>query len=194
MSSTIEEYKNEWLQFIEFIRRKYGNNASDIIRRDYNSSYNQSVAGYYSVKYPNQTINPKAKLNQLLKDNNFIRLFNLNSPVEVSKFTEIYNDTDYLMNSLNNKDDKLYIKCNPVDDNGVSIDATNNMYGPSLNSMNSMLGEINNIFSPSTLYNNVGLQVFISIIFVGVIYGIGNYMFVVYPSNYVRRHSDVLIK
>lgn len=194
MSSTIEEYKNEWLQFIEFIRRKYGNNASDIIRRDYNSSYNQSVAGYYSVKYSNQNINPKAKLNQLLKDNNFIRLFNLNSPVEVSKFTEIYNDTDYLMNSLNNKDDKLYIKCNPVDDNGVSIDATNNMYGPSLNSMNSMLGEINNIFSPPTLYNNVGLQVFISIIFVGVIYGIGNYMFVVYPSNYVRRHSERLIK
>lgn len=189
MSTTIEEYKNEWLQFIEFIRRKYGNNASDIIRRDYNSSYNQSVAGYYSDKYQNQNINSKAKLNQLLKDNNFIRLFNLNSPVEVSKFTEIYNDTDYLMNSLNNNDDKLYIKCNPVDDNGVSIDATNNMYGPSLNSMNSMLGEINNIFSPSMLYTNVGLQVFISIIFVGVIYGIGNYMFVVYPSNYVRRHS-----
>ena len=58
MSTTIEEYKNEWLQFIEFIRRKYGNNASDIIRRDYNSSYNQSVAGYYSVKYKN--INSKA--------------------------------------------------------------------------------------------------------------------------------------
>ena len=94
------------------------------------------------------------------------------------------------MNSLNNNDDKLYIKCNPVDDNGVSIDATNNMYGPSLNSMNSMLGEINNIFSPSMLYTNVGLQVFISIIFVGVIYGIGNYMFVVYPSNYVRRHRS----
>jgi len=190
MSSTIEEYKNEWLQFIEFIRRKYGNNASDIIRGHYNATSNQSVAGYYSVKYPTQNINSKAKLNQLLKDNNFIQLFNLNSPVEVSKFTEIYNDTDYLMNSLNNKDDKLYIKCNPVDDNGVSIDATNNMYGPSLNSMNSMLGEINNIFSPSMLYTNVGLQVFISIIFVGVIYGIGNYMFVVYPSNYVKRHRS----
>ena len=187
MTTTNEEYKNEWLQFIEFIRRKYGNNASDIIRRDYNSSYNQSVAGYYSVKYKN--INSKATLNQLLKDNNFIRLFNLNSPVEVSKFTEIYNDTDYLMNSLNNKEDNLYIKCNPVDDNGVSIEASNNMYGPSLNSMNSMLGEINNIFSPSMLYTSVGLQVFISIVFVGVIYGIGNFMFVVYPTSYVSKHT-----
>lgn len=189
MTTTNEENKNEWLQFIEFIRRKYGNNASDIIRRDYNSSANQSVAGYYSVKYSDKGINSKAKLNQLLKDNNFIQLFNLNHPVEVTKFTEIYNDTDYLMNSLNNKEDNLYIKCNPVDDNGVSIEASNNTYGPSLNSMNSMLGEINNIFSPSMLYNSVGLQVFISIVFVGVIYGIGNFMFVVYPNNYVKKHN-----
>ena len=189
MTTTNEEYKNEWLQFIEFIRRKYGTNASDIIRRDYNSSYNQSVAGYYSAKYPDKSINSTAKLNQLLKNDKFIGLFNLDNPVEVSKFTEIYNDTDYLMNSLNNKEDNLYIKCNPVDDNGVSIEASNNMYGPSLNSINSMLGEINNVFSPSMLYNSVGLQVFISIIFVGVIYGIGNFMFVVYPTNYVKKHN-----
>ena len=189
MTTTNEEYKNEWLQFIEFIRRKYGTNASDIIRRDYNSSANQSVADYYSAKYREKGINSKAKLNQLLKDNKFIQIFNLDHPVEVSKFTEIYNDTDYLMNSLNNKEDNLYIKCNPVDDNGVSIEASNNTYGPSLNSINSMLGEINNVFSPSMLYNSVGLQVFISIIFVGVIYGIGNFMFVVYPNNYVKKHN-----
>ena len=189
MSSTIEEYKNEWLQFIEFIRRKYGNNASDIIRRDYDARANQSVAGYYSAKYPEKDINRTAKLNQLLKNDKFIGLFNLNHPVEVSKFTEIYNDTDYLMNSLNNKEDNLYIKCNPVDDNGVSIEASNNTYGPSLNSINSMLGEINNIFSPSMLYTSVGLQVFISIVFVGVIYGIGNFMFVVYPTSYVSKHT-----
>ena len=93
------------------------------------------------------------------------------------------------MNSLNNKEDNLYIKCNPVDDNGVSIEASNNTYGPSLNSINSMLGEINNIFSPSMLYTSVGLQVFISIVFVGVIYGIGNFMFVVYPTSYVSKHT-----
>ena len=189
MTTTNEEYKNEWLQFIEFIRRKYGTNASDIIRSHYNISSNKSVADYYSAKYPDKGISSTAKLNQLLKNDKFIRLFDLDNPVEVSKFTEIYNDTDYLMNSLNNKEDNLYIKCNPVDDNGVSIEASNNMYGPSLNSINSMLGEINNVFSPSMLYNSVGLQVFISIVFVGVIYGIGNFMFVVYPNNYVKKHT-----
>lgn len=191
MSINNEEYKNEWLQFIEFIRRKYGTNASDIIRNHYNLSSNKSVAQYYSSKYPNQNINSRAKLNQLLKDTKFIQPFDLNNPEEVSKFTEIYNNTDYLMSSLNNKEDNLYIKCNPVDDNGVSIDASNNMYAPSLNSMNYMLGDINNVFSPSSLYNNIGIQVFISIIFVGVIYSIGNFMFVVYPSNYIKKRTNV---
>ena len=120
----------------------------------------------------------------------FINLFKLNEPIEISKFTEIYNDTDYLMKSLNNKKDNLYIKCNPVDDNGFSIEGSNNTYGPSLNSLNSMLTEGSSFFSPTTLYNNVGLQVFISIIFVGVIYGIGNFIFVIYPSNYAKRGRE----
>jgi hypothetical protein len=91
------------------------------------------------------------------------------------------------MRSLNNKDDNLYIKCNPVDDNGMSIESSNNMYGPNLNSLNSMLTEGSSFFSPTTLYNNIGLQAFISILFVGLIYGIGNFIFVVYPSRYTKR-------
>lgn len=189
MSGTNEEYKNEWLQFMEFIKRKYGNNSSEYIRtNDYNNRSSKSVAQYYSSTYP--SINPNAKLNQLLQDTKFLELLQLNQPEEVSKFTEIYNDTDHLMKSLNSKKDNLYIKCNPVDDNGVSIEASNNMYGPNLNSLNSMLTEGSNLFSPSTLYNNIGLQVFISIIFVGVVYSIGNFIFVVYPSTYTKRRGS----
>ena len=163
MSTSNDEYKDEWLQFIEFIKRKYGNNSSDYIRtNDYNNRSNKSVAQYYSIKYSSANINPNDKLKHLLKDTKFINLFKLNEPIEISKFTEIYNDTDYLMKSLNNKKDNLYIKCNPVDDNGFSIEGSNNTYGPSLNSLNSMLTEGSSFFSPTTLYNNVGLQVFIS--------------------------------
>lgn len=191
VNNEAEEIKNEWLQFLEFIKRKYGNNSSEHIRiNDYNNSSNTSVAEYYSIKYPAVNINPDAKLNQLLKERKFLELLKLNNPVEVSKFTEIYNDTDYLMKSLNNKKDNLYIKCNPVDDNGVSIEASNNMYGPNLNSLNSMLTEGSNIFSPASLYNNIGLQVFISILFVGVIYSVGNFIFVVYPSSYTKRRGS----
>jgi len=187
MSTTTEEKKNEWLQFMEFIKRKYGTNSSEYIRvNHYNNRSDKSVAQFYNSIYP--TINPNAKLNELLKkDSKFLELLKLDEPEEVSKFTEIYSDTDYLMRSLNNKDDNLYIKCNPVDDNGMSIESSNNMYGPNLNSLNSILTEGSTFFSPTTLYNNIGLQAFISILFVGLIYGIGNFIFVVYPSKYTKR-------
>ena len=188
MSTTDEEYKNEWLQFIEFIKRKYGNNTSDYIRQnDYNNRSNLSVAQYYSAKYGITDITPDTKLNQLLQNTKFIELLKLNDPVEISKFTEIYNDTDYLINSLNNKKDNLYIKCNPVDDNGISIESSNNTYGPNLNSLNSIFAESSDFFSPATLYTNVGLQVGISLLFVGLIYGIGNFIFVIVPSIYSNR-------
>jgi hypothetical protein len=192
MSTNDEEKKNEWLQFMEFIKRKYGNNSSEYIRiNHYNKRANNSVsvAQYYSSQVPSANINPNTKLDQLLKNTKFLELLTLNQPEEVSKFTEIYNDTDYLMKTLNSKDDNLYIKCNPVDDTGMSIESSNNMYGPNLNSLNSMLTEGSTLFSPSTLYNNIGLQVFISILFVGVIYSIGNFMFVVYPSRYSRSRT-----
>ena len=188
MSNTYDIYNNEWLQFLEFIKRKYGNNSSQYIRNnDYNSRGVMSVAQYYSSKYGITTINPDTKLDKLLQNPTFIGLLKLNDPVEISKFTEIYNDTDYLMNSLSNKKDNLYIKCNPVDDNGISIESSNNTYGPNLNSLNSMLTEGSEVFSPTTLYNNIGLQVAISILFVGLIYGIGNFIFVIYPSSYTKR-------
>jgi hypothetical protein len=188
MSTSNDAYKDEWLQFLEFIKRKYGNNSSDYIRNiDYNNRSTKSVAQYYKAKYSISDITSTTKLDQLLKNANFIELLNLNDPVEISKFTEIYNDTDYLMKSLNDKKDNLYIKCNPVDDNGFSIEGSNNTYGPNLNSLNSMLTEGSSFLSPATLYNNIGLQVFISIIFVGVIYSIGNFMFVVYPGSYNKR-------
>ena len=176
------------MQFIEFIKRKYGNNTSDYIRQnDYNNRSNLSVAQYYSAKYGITDITPDTKLNQLLQNTKFIELLKLNDPVEISKFTEIYNDTDYLINSLNNKKDNLYIKCNPVDDNGISIESSNNTYGPNLNSLNSIFAEGSDFFSPATLYTNVGLQVGISLLFVGLIYGIGNFIFVIVPSIYSNR-------
>jgi hypothetical protein len=191
MSVTNEEYKNEWMQFMEFIKRKYGNNSSEFIRiNHYNNRANKSVAQYYSPQIPSANISADTKLEQLLRNTKFLELLKLDQPEEVSKFTEIYNDTDHLMKSLNSKKDNLYIKCNPVDDNGVSIEASNNMYGPNLNSLNSMLTEGSSLFSPTTLYNNIGLQVFISIIFVGVIYSVGNFIFVVYPSTYTKRRGS----
>jgi len=177
---TPDEKKDEWLQFMEFIKRKYGSNSSEYIRiNDYNNRSDSSVAVYYSNKNPDLNIPTDTALNVLLKNETFIKMLDLDNPIEISKFTEIYNDTDYLMRSLNTKDDNLYIQCNPVDDNGVLENTTNNNSG---SGVSSVLTEGADFFSPAKLYNNVGLQVFLSLLLVGVTYAIGKLVFVVYPG------------
>jgi len=182
MVQTTEEIKNEkeWLKFLELITRKYGKNYSNMIRdRHYNNSNGKGVAEYFG-NTKNTT------LVELFKDKQFLNRLS-SSKEDIQKFTEIYNDTDYLMRSLNTKEDNLYIKCNPVDDNGTIIEISNNV---AKNNTNSMLDEIGTIFNPDMLYNNIGLQTFMAIAFLGLVYGIGNYMFVVYPNKTISKRLD----
>ena len=178
---------NEWLQFIEFVKRKYGYSSSEQIRINYyndvNRDPNKSVAQYYRDKaiIP-QTVNENAKLKELLESPQFTAALGLNEPETIPKFTEIYNDTDYLMKSLNAKQDNIYIKCNPVDDNHVPLTDSNNMNGPSLDSINAILTEGADSFSPEGLYSNVGLQIFLCVLLMGLIYGIGYLIFKYFPQ------------
>lgn len=193
MTTDIETNNNEWLQFLEFVRRKYGENSSEYIRiNHYANKNNRSVAQYYNSLYGNiiPSTASDVRLKELLKDDKFISLLNLDDPLQVTKFTEIYNDTDYLMKSLNTKQENVYIKCNPVDDNGVSVEGSNNMYGPNLSSLNSMLTDGGQSFSPATLFNNVGLQVFIAIIFVAASYGVGYLLFAKIPNYMIERKKN----
>ena len=119
----------------------------------------------------------------MFKDSEFLKLLG-SSKEDIQQFTEIYNDTDYLMKSLNTKEDNVYIKCNPVDDNGTVIETSNNTL-PS--NTNAMLNDLGNIFKPDMMYNNIGLQTFMAIVFLGLVYGIGNYMFIVYPNNTISK-------
>lgn len=193
MSSTSEEKENEWLQFMEFVKRKYGNNSSEFIRiNEYNRRDSRSVAEHYSHHH-DRTIATNAKLKDLLENTTFIALLNLDEPEQVSKFTEIYNETDYLMKSLNTKKDNIYIKCNPVDDNGVSVEGPDNMYTQRLNTIDAVLTEGAQSFSPNELYSNVGLQIFLCLLFMGIIYGIGYTIFNIIPSKIIdfkRKGGD----
>jgi len=169
---TPDEKNNEWLQFIEFIKRKYGYNSSEYIRiNHYNNRSNNSVAEYYNSQYPSLAITD-IPLNKLLKNENFKEILQLDNPGEISKFTEIYNDTDYLMRSLNAIDDNLYIQCNPVkvDNNGVIEDTTNSN---SASTVASIITEGADFFSPDKLYSNVTLTVFLSLLLVYIIYAVG---------------------
>lgn len=199
--ATTNKNEDEWLQFMEFIRRKYGNNSSDFIRiNDYNSRSSKSVAEYYKQKYPTPTadININDNLEKLLKNASFIGLFNLNDPVEIPRFTEIYSETDSLMQKLrlnNSPQDDLYIRCNPTDDtegNGFLNESTTASNGAASNGAASN-GAATSITTPeislANISNNVGFNVLISVLILAVVFFIG-FIFTNYlPTNTINRLS-----
>jgi hypothetical protein len=176
---TPDEKNNEWLQFIEFIKRKYGYNSSEYIRiNDYNNRSNNSVAEYYNSKTSALNITTDIPLKDLLKNEDFKEMLQLDRDGEISKFTEIYNHTDYLMRSLNTIDDNLYIQCNPVkvDNSGVIEETTNSN---SASTVASIITEGADFFSPEKLFRNVGLQVFLGVVLFAVILFVGNFLFTI---------------
>jgi hypothetical protein len=129
---TPDEIKNEWLQFLEFIKRKYGYNSSEYIRinhynnRHYNNGTEKSVAQYYLDNNPTLNISGTENLKDLLKKPSFINLLDLDNPINISKFTEIYNDTDHLMTTLSDVSNDIYIQCDPVIEPGASETTSSN--------------------------------------------------------------------
>lgn len=184
MSSEIKE--KEWLQFLEVIKRKYGYNIYNLFKRyHYARRGNDSVAGYLKKKLPTSTITSNTSIKSILENEDFMQLiFGSGPDADIKKFTEVYSETDWLMKSINKEDEDIYIKCNPVDDNGNVIDSKNNNLGES---PNSMLEELSNTFKPELLYKNVGLQAAMAIGFLAIIYSIGNYLFVHYPRSVIAK-------
>ena len=185
-NASLEERKNkkEWLQLLEFIKRIYGEEKAEFVRtNDYLKRNNKSVSEYYNISSQN------VSLSQLLKNQDFITKVLSSSETEqdLTEFTKIYNETNTLMKSLDGSQDNIYIKCNPLDDNGNVIEASNNSIGTNLSSLNSMFNEVENSLGPNFLYNNIGLQTFISVLFFIIIYYMGKYIFIDYPKNMIAK-------
>jgi hypothetical protein len=184
----IEEAKNkQWLQLLEFIKRIYGEEKAELIRtNDYLKRNNKSVAEYYNI---DNVSSQNISLSQLLRNQDFIRkvLSSSGTEEELTQFTKIYNETNTLMKSLDGSQDNIYIKCNPVDDNGNVIEASNNNVGTNLSSLNSMLNELGSGLSPMFLYSSVGLQTFISVLLFIIIYYTGKYIFIDSPNKMIAK-------
>ena len=174
----------EWLQLIEFIRRIYGEDKAEFIRtNNYQKRNNKSVADYYNVGGQNST------LSNLLQKQAFLNKVISASETKdtLAEYTQIYNETNTLMKSLDGSQDNIYIKCNPIDDNGNVIEASNNSIGSNISSLNSIFDEVGNSIGPNLLYNNIGLQTLISVLFFIIIYYIGKYIFIDYPRNMIAK-------
>jgi hypothetical protein len=188
--TSVEQVNNkEWLRFLEFVKRKYGEDNADFIRKnDYLKRENpsQSISQYYRSKIPSIGTQD-LPLSELLKNPVFLTSVLGSNDSDIAEFTDIYNETNTLMKQLNSTEDNIYIKCNPVDDNGNVIDETNNSIGTNISSLNAMFGELGSGFSPMFLYSSIGMQTFISLIIFLVIYFIGKYIFIDYPKDVISR-------
>ena len=174
----------EWLQLLEFIKRIYGEDKAEFIRtNDYEKRNNKSVADYYNIN------SQDASLADLLKKQVFLNkvLSSAETKENIEQYTQIYNETNTLMKSLDGSQDNIYIKCNPLDDNGNVIEASNNSIGTNISSLNSIFDELGNSFGPNFLYNNLGLQTFISVLFFIIVYYIGKYIFIDYPKSMIAK-------
>jgi hypothetical protein len=174
----------EWLQLIEFIRRIYGEDKAEFIRtNNYQKRNNKSVADYYNVGGQNST------LSNLLQKQAFLNKVISASETKdtLAEYTQIYNETNTLMKSLDGSQDNIYIKCNPIDDNGNVIEASNNSIGSNISSLNSIFDEVGNSIGPNLLYNNIGLQTLISVLFFIIIYYIGKSIFIDYPRSMIAK-------
>ena len=185
MSDAEEKKKiKEWLQLIEFIRRIYGEDKAEFIRtNNYQKRNNKSVAEYYNVAGQNHT------LSNLLQKQDFLNKVISASETKdtITEYTQIYNETNALMKSLDGSQDNIYIKCNPIDDNGNVIEASNNSIGSNISSLNSIFDEVGNSIGPNLLYNNIGLQTLISVLFFIIIYYIGKTIFIDYPRSMIAK-------
>jgi hypothetical protein len=184
---TPDEIKNEWLQFLEFIKRKYGYNSSEYIRiNHYNERQGKSVAKYYLDNNPTLNISGTEDLTTLLKKSSFINLLDLNNPINISKFTEIYNDTNHLMTTLSDVSNDIYIQCDPVIELGASETTSSN--GTNSTGQSTLI-ELSNALTAEKLFKHPAFQFFLPILICLALFIIAKLITYTFPDMFIKNSS-----
>ena len=77
------------------------------------------------------------------------------------------------------EDDDIYIDCSPVNEIGEVVESSGNLIPPGLNLPT---------FSGELLNNNIGFQSMLGIVLLGVIYGVGDYVFNIFPNKIINTN------
>jgi hypothetical protein len=189
IARTTDEITNEWLQFLEFIKRKYGYNSSEYIRiNHYNERQGKSVAKYYLDKNPSlsTTIRDDEELTTLLKKSSFINLLDLDNPINISKFTEIYNDTNHLMTTLSDVSNDIYIQCDPVIELGASETTSSN--GTNSTGQSTLI-ELSNALTAEKLFQHPAFQFFFPILICLALFIIFKLITYTFPDMFIKNSS-----
>jgi hypothetical protein len=181
---------NEWLEFISFAERALGQSDPVLLsikQKNITNNGTKSVAAYYKDELgARATFSRDLSLKQLLKNPNFTSEVLGKTLADVKTWTEIYNNADWTIKTYNNPQDNIYIKCNPVDENNIPIDMQNNSITSDTYSAD-VLKEANGLLAPDKIFQNIGLQIFIGVIFLAFAYLIGNVIFIKYPKTVIEK-------
>lgn len=191
-TSTRTLNNNEWLEFISFAERALGQSDPILLRikqTNITNNGSKSIAAYYKDELKARaTFSRDLSLKQLLKNPNFTSEVLGKTKEDIETWTKIYNNADWTIRTYNNPQDNIYIKCNPLDEKNIPIDMQNNLITPENNSED-VLREANGLLAPDKIFDNIGLQIFIGIIFLAVAYLIGTLIFIKYPKNVIDKNQ-----
>ena len=191
-TSTITANKNEWLEFISFAERALGSSDPILLsikQKNITNNGTMSIADYYKRELGGRaTFTRDLSLKQLLKNSNFTSEVLGKTKEDIETWTNIYNNADWTIRTYSNPQDNIYIKCNPVDENNIPIELSNNLITPENNSED-VLREANSLLAPDKIFDNIGLQIFIGVIFLAVAYLIGSFIFIKYPKNVIEKEQ-----
>jgi hypothetical protein len=189
-STTREKNNKEWLEFISFSERALG--ISDPILLDIKQSYinnngTDSVAEFYKSKLgADATFSRNLSFNNLIKNENFTLKVLGKTLASIKTWTETYNNADWSIRTYNAQQDNIYIKCKPVDDDGLPPELSFNKINPEADSIK-VLRAMGNLLSPEAVFDSIVLQIVIGVLFLAITYFIGTLIFIKYPKNVIEN-------
>tara|TARA_B110001452_G_scaffold244091_1_gene227914 strand:- start:2428 stop:3030 length:603 start_codon:yes stop_codon:yes gene_type:complete len=190
-----ETEMNEWYSFLELMKRQElyedipENAGSDYFKKKKeNVQFLETIVKGMFIK-GNCTFNDiyktdlKNSVEKLKADPNFKRMM------------KSYKKADQLMEVAPTgqeswvkfvEDEDIYIDCKPVDVTGEVVDSSSNILNMNNKSMDVLQGLTDGV-SGGALFDNIGFQTLLGIVLLGVLYSIGNYIFIKYPKNVTER-------
>ncbi len=189
-----ETEMNEWYSFLELLRREElykdipENAGNDYFKkRKENLQLMEAIVKGWFIK-GNCTFNSVYKTD--LK--NIVEKFKADP--NFKRMMKSYNKADQLMNVSSGQeswvkfveDEDIYIDCKPVDVTGEVVDSSSNILNSNNKSMDVLQGLTDGI-GGGALFDNIGFQTLLGIVLLGILYSIGNYIFIKYPKNITER-------
>ena len=114
-----------------------------------------------------------------------------NTSAWIKNIATVYKNADNIYDKVTQSstlkpDDDIYIDCKPVDTFGEEITAENNLVETNNKSLE-ILDELTRNVNGGAWFDNIGFQTVMGIALLGILYSIGNYVFIKFPKKIINK-------